>query len=235
MHKVYHPSSLSETVILSEEESRHLSKVLRKKNGDQVILLDGKGTKADAIITHSHPKKTQLLVQHLSSVEKRSDTTITIGIAPTKNTSRLEWFIEKATEIGVDRIIPLACKHNERKVLKTDRLNKVAVSAMKQSGQLFLPKIDELTPIKEVIQNQPNGLIAYCPDRTAQPTLLNEVKNRSDILLLIGPEGDFSEEEINFAKQYHYQSIGLGTSILRTETAGIFACSIINGWKNELG
>ncbi len=228
MHKIYADFPITGNLTLSEEESKHLCKVMRKTEGDQVLVLDGKGQRAVAEITVAHPKKAEVTIISTESEKQRSKTYLTIAIAPTKNLSRMEYFVEKATELGVDRIVPVLCHQSERRVLKTERLKKVAIAAMKQSGQLFLPAIDELTPIKEFISISENGFIAHCPNHKTNPQLLNEVKNQANATILIGPEGDFTEEEVNFALDNGYKTVSLGNSILRTETAGVYACSIIN-------
>lgn len=228
MHKIYAGIPETGKLTLNAEESKHVCKVMRKSVGDQVLILDGKGKKAIAEIVVAHHKKAEVAILSTESVKQRSKTNLTIAIAPTKNLSRMEYFVEKATELGVDRVVPILCSQSERKVLKTDRMEKIAVAAMKQSGQLFLPKIQELTPIKEFVSATKNGLIAYCPNHKTNPQLLNEVKNQANITILIGPEGDFTEEEVNFALNNGYKTVSLGNSILRTETAGVYACSIIN-------
>lgn len=228
MHKIFAQFPETGNLILSEEESRHVCKVMRKIEGDQVLILDGKGNKATAEITLAHPKKAAVAIREVQSVSSRKPISLTIAIAPTKNLNRIEYFVEKATEIGIDTISPILCHQSERKVIKTDRLEKIAIAAMKQSGQVFLPQIEELTPLKEFIKNNPNGLIAYCPDHLTNPQLLNEVKNRESITILIGPEGDFTQEEVNFALENGYKTVSLGNSILRTETAGVYAATIIS-------
>ena len=228
MHKIYAQLPDNGTLILSEEESKHLCKVMRKDVGEKVLILDGKGKKATAEITHAHSKKAEVTILDVQTIERRSDVHLTIAIAPTKNLNRIEYFIEKATEIGIDVITPILCHQSERKVIKTDRLEKIAIAAMKQSGQVFLPHITELISVKDFISTNPNGLIAYCPDHLTNPQLLNEVKNRESITILIGPEGDFTQEEVNFALANGYKTVSLGDSILRTETAGVYATTLIS-------
>jgi len=228
MHKIYAQLPDTGTLILSEEESKHLCKVMRKDVGDKVFILDGKGKKATAEITLAHSKKAEVSILEVQTIERRSAVHLTIAIAPTKNLNRIEYFVEKATEIGIDAIQPILCHQSERKILKTDRLEKIAIAAMKQSGQVFLPEISELVSVSEFIRTNPNGLIAYCPEHLTNPQLLNEVKNRESITILIGPEGDFTQEEVNFALENGYKTVSLGNSILRTETAGIYATTLIS-------
>lgn len=228
MHKVYFPYPFEEQIQLNEDESKHMSRVLRLGIGDQVLLLNGQGGKALAVIIDPHPKKALLKTISKNRIEKRSLTNLHIAMAPTKNIDRFEWFLEKSTEIGIDEVTPLLCEHSERKVIKEDRLNKVLVSAIKQSGQSFLPKLNSLTPFIEFVSNHPNGLIAYCPIDANPVSLVDAVKNRKDITILIGPEGDFSPAEVRFALENGYTQITLGDSVLRTETAGVYACAVIN-------
>ncbi len=228
MHKIYSPIPINGSLTLSEEESKHLCKVMRKQVGDQVLVLDGKGRKAVAEISLAHPKHAEVTIIKVEEKSNRKTINLTIAIAPTKNISRIEYFAEKATELGIDAIHPILCSQSERRVLKIDRINKIMVAAMKQSGQVFLPKIEELTVLKEFIKNHPNGLIAHCPNHLINPKLLNEVKNRDAVTVLIGPEGDFTEEEVNFALEHGYKTVSLGNSILRTETAGIYVCAVLS-------
>jgi 16S rRNA (uracil1498-N3)-methyltransferase len=143
----------------------------------------------------------------------------------------MEWLVEKLTEIGVDRIVPILCEHSERKVLKLDRLYKIAISAMKQSGQVFLPHIEPLTPFIQVVEKHSNGFIAHCEsDNEKHQWAKQNLAN--DLTLLIGPEGDFSPKEVNLAHLNGYNTISLGNSILRTETAAIYAATIANAQFN---
>lgn len=217
------------TFTLDEAESKHAIKVLRLNAGDKINLVDGKGTFFDAEITQAHAKKCELKIT-TTTKEINTKPSIHVAIAPTKNTDRLEWFVEKVTEIGITEITPLICQRSERKVLKIDRLEKTAIAAMKQSLKATLPKINEPITFKEFIKNtpnQPNLFIAHCLDNTEKH--LNEVctKNK-ETLVLIGPEGDFTKEEIELATKNHFKPISLGKSRLRTETAGIVACHTIN-------
>ena len=145
MHKIYAQLPSSGSLILSEEESKHLCKVMRKTVGDRVLILDGKGKKATAKISIAHAKKAEVSILEIETTGRRSSIELNIAIAPTKNLNRIEYFVEKATEIGIDFIQPILCVQSERKVLKTDRLEKIAIAAMKQSGQVFLPKIASST------------------------------------------------------------------------------------------
>lgn len=229
MQLFYVPNSSGAEVILDETESKHAVKVLRLSAGDKVQLIDGKGGFYEAEIADPHPKKCRLSITKTILEFGKKNFHLHIAIAPTKNTDRLEWFLEKATEIGIDEITPLLTEHSERKVLKTERLEKILVSAMKQSLKAYLPKLNELTPFHEFIKQakETHRFIAHCEDGE-KPHLKNRVQAKTDCLVLIGPEGDFSPEEISLAKEQGFTEISLGTARLRTETAGIAACHIVN-------
>ncbi|MDA8699346.1 16S rRNA (uracil(1498)-N(3))-methyltransferase [Flavobacteriaceae bacterium] len=206
----------------SDEESRHLSKVLRKQPGDVVAVTDGKGTEVRVEIQNISPRKSSGLITetilHPSPKHKTH-----IAIAPTKNIVRLEWFLEKATEIGIHRITPILCKHSERKMIKNERLNKIIQAALKQSQQFHLPKLDELRTLESFIEEQNGGYIAHCNPGTKQELAdLKSIENSTCIL--IGPEGDFSVDEVTFAEKNNFKPVSLGKQRLRTETAAIVAC-----------
>ena len=153
-----------------------------------------------------------------------------MAVAPTKNLDRFEWMTEKLTEMGVDRIVPLLCRYSERRTLKTDRLRKIMVSAMKQSLKATLPQLDELTPVEDVIASAGEGqrFVAYCDREIPRLEFVRECEKGSDVVVLIGPEGDFSKEEITSALAAGFRPVSLGNSRLRTETAGVFACAAIH-------
>lgn len=215
--------------VLSEEESLHAVKVLRMKEGEWIALVDGKGTYCEAKITLAHPKRCAFTI--ISSVENfdRRNFYLHIAIAPTKNIERLEWFLEKITEIGVDEITPILCQNSERKIIKFDRLEKIVVSACKQSVKARFPKLNELTPLGRLIDKaaESDKFIAHCWE--GEKIKLGAISAPSNkILILIGPEGDFSKEEVALAETNGFVSVALGESRLRTETAGVFACSLFN-------
>lgn len=213
---------------LDEEESRHAVKVLRLKAGDQIQVVDGIGNYYVVEITNPSHKSCEFKVIEKKE-EPKKGFNLTIAIAPTKNLDRIEWFVEKVTEIGVDSILPIECKNSERKVLKTDRLVKKAVSAMKQSQKASLPVVNELTKVKDVLKAQFNGekYIAHCYDMPKQD--LKEIYQQgTNVLILIGPEGDFTQEEVEEAIANGFKPVNLSSSRLRTETAGIVACCAIN-------
>jgi 16S rRNA (uracil1498-N3)-methyltransferase len=223
MHIFYDPniSSQDKTYVLNEEESGHACRVLRLKNGDIIQLLNGKGDVFEAIIADAHPKKCKVEITSIHQ-EPAQNRRIHIAIAPTKNMERLEWFTEKATELGITEITLLECRNNERKQVKTDRLQKILISAMKQSKRTFLPELNDLIPVKKFIELHPNGLIAHCYQ--GDKGTIARLMHANDCAILIGPEGDFTEEEVLYALQNGYKAIDLGENRLRTETAGLFAC-----------
>ena len=213
----------SKEFTLSEEESKHACKVLRLKNGNQLSLLNGKGSSFLAKITDDNPKRCKLeMVSH--SYTEKLDYQIHIAISPTKNLDRLEWFFEKATEIGVDEISLVYTKNTERKVVKNDRLEKILVAAMKQSQRKYLPKLNEMITLDKFLESHSNGAVAHCIDSSKSD--LNSCLEKSNFPILIGPEGDFTPEEINMILKKGYTAITLGENRLRTETAGLYACML---------
>lgn len=229
MQLFYTPDINSTDYCLTESESKHAIRVLRLTTGDLIQLIDGKGNYFEAQVMDAHPKRCQILVtKKVEEFNKRTNF-LHLAVAPTKNIDRFEWFLEKATEIGVDEITPILCDHSERKVIKDDRLEKVIVSAMKQSLKAYLPKLNSLTPIRNLLQKDFKGkkFIAHCYDQDKHE-LKNELADSDSNLILIGPEGDFSEEEIKQAMNNHYIPVTLGENRLRTETAGVVACHTVN-------
>lgn len=216
---------------LSEEEARHALQVLRKKVGDSMQFTDGKGNLYDGEIIETAKRTLTIGIKNtIESYNKRSFH-LHIAIAPTKNIDRLEWFLEKATEIGIDEITPLICKRSERTVVKQERLNGILVSAMKQSLKAYLPQLNEAIDFQHFIKknntNDAQKLIAYCNDDTIRPLSI-EYEKGTNCVILIGPEGDFTEAEVGMAFESHYKGISLGKSRLRTETAGLVACHTVN-------
>ena len=214
---------------LDAEESGHCVRVLRYDRGDEILLTNGKGMTYTGRITNPNPKRCELEVLTAEKQTKHHSNYIHIAIAPTKNIERIEWFVEKCTEIGVDEITPLLCRYSERKQLRVDRLQKVILSAAKQSLTPYLPKLNELTDCKEFIKNadEQTRFIAHCYKEDKRE-LRNEIKPSKSVVVMIGPEGDFSEEEIATALENGFVPVSLGASRLRTETAGIVACHICN-------
>ena len=223
MNLFYIPSISSESVrvTLSEEESKHACRVLRLKSKDLITLLDGVGGTYLAEIDDANPKHCTVVILKYD-FEPKSLKNIHIAIAPTKNIDRIEWFLEKTTELGIDEITLLLCKNSERKQIKEDRLEKILVSAMKQSKRTHLPKLNTLISFKEFIIKHPHAALAHCFEN--DKTTLKDVFRPNDYPILIGPEGDFSLDEIETAQKAGYDFVTLGKNRLRTETAGLYAC-----------
>jgi len=217
----------SMTFIFQKEESKHIAKVLRKKVGDVLHITNGKGWLFIATIVHATVKTCEVAINE-SQKQAQRPYKLHLAVAPTKINDRFEWFLEKATEIGVDTITPILCEHSERKVIKLARFEKIISAAMKQSLQCYLPKINPLTPLKTFIKQELHGqgFIAHCED-TEKQSLKNCLKTPQDITVLIGPEGDFSAVEIALALTHHFIPVALGNTRLRTETAAITACHSI--------
>lgn len=215
---------------LSEEESGHCVRVLRYTKGDEILITDGKGTTYTARITNPHPKHCDFEIISSEKQEPHHHFHLHIAVAPTKNIERLEWAIEKCVEIGVDEITPLLCRFSERKQLRTDRLEKIILSAAKQSLTPYLPVLHELTPYEEFIRSLESGtrsqeqkFIAHCY-KDDKRVLKDEIEQGRDVVVLIGPEGDFSEQEVKDALAAGFVPVSLGNSRLRTETAAVVAC-----------
>lgn len=216
---------------LPAEEATHALRVLRLQSGDEMFLMDGIGTFYHATVTLATNKKCMYETDKVMTQEKTWHGHIHLAIAPTKNIDRIEWMTEKATEIGFDEISFLNCDFSERKVIRTERIDKIIISAMKQSRKPFKPVINEIIDFKEFIAKKRNGrkFIAHCYNEIDKIDLFNEITcntDNEDITILIGPEGDFSIEEVNLALSKGYESISLGKSRLRTETAGLMAVTM---------
>lgn len=222
----FYAPNIIENPILPESDSQHCVRVLRMKEGDIIDIIDGKGYRYTCRIIDAHPKRAHVEIIDRISTPLTWKNNIIIAVAPTKHIDRMEWMVEKLTEIGVNQIIPLLCQHSERKEIKVERLEKIAISAMKQSLKATLPTIRPITSFKEVIQNlnTEQKYIAYCDTSIPRKLLSNEYVAHKDTIILIGPEGDFSIEEIQLALNNNYQPISLGDNRLRTETAAIVAC-----------
>lgn len=219
----------SDIAVFHDEEAHHCTQVLRKRIGDSVTFVDGKGWFYEANIIDITKKQCTLHITKRWEDPHQPSFQTHIAIAPTKNIERFEWFLEKATEIGVNTVSPLLCERSERKQIRLDRLEKIVLAAAKQSLKATLPILHDLTPFPDFIKSKQAGyqkFIAYLGE-DATPHLKNIYQKNQDVLLLIGPEGDFSNKEIQQALQNDYQGVSLGKSRLRTETAGIVACHIV--------
>jgi len=227
----YTPDINGTSYILNEEESKHAVRVLRLVEGDVVGLIDGVGGMYKAKITESNPKRCTTTIIETQKEHGKTPFHLHVAIAPTKNNDRFEWFLEKVTEIGIGEITPLSCERSERKIVKTERLNKVLVAAIKQSVKAYLPKLNELTNFKQFVEQDFEGqkFIAHCLAHSEEKIHLKDAYTLGEnALILIGPEGDFSAEEIKLALQNGFKEISLSRSRLRTETAGVVACDVIN-------
>lgn len=228
MHIFYTQNIQGNTGILDETESHHCIKVLRLKPGDKVSMVDGKGGFFEGVISLPDYKACAVEILKSEFEHGKRNYHLHIAIAPTKNIDRFEWFLEKATEIGIDDISPIICQRSERKVLREDRLEKVISSAMKQSLKAYHPVLHPATTFSKFIekQNESNKLIAHCIEEE-KLELLRFKPQGSNFTMLIGPEGDFSPEEVKQAISNGFIPVSLGKSRLRTETAGIVSCQII--------
>jgi len=222
MRVFYDPSIKKgdQNFVLSEEESKHIVKVLRLKEDDSLILLNGVGGEFECKIIEAHAKKCKVEIT-ASKFHEKSSNEVHIAIAPTKQMDRLEWFVEKATEVGVTKISLIDSKNAERSTVKMERFYKKAISAMKQSQRTFLPVLDDVISLKEFISQYPKGLIAHCEEED-KFTISDKIQP-SNCPILIGPEGDFTTDEIKLVKDSGYVSVTLGDNRLRTETAGMYA------------
>ena len=221
--------------VLPEEESQHAVKVLRLQVGAEITVVDGVGGYYKAKIINPHPKHCTFEITEIIPEYRKRDFHLHIAIAPTKNIERLEWFIEKATEIGIDDITPIICRFSERKIIKAERLEKIIVSAAKQSVKAYFPILHPLCSFDELMKTQQSSqkFIAHCYEEDKK-LLQNEIHKSTDVLILIGPEGDFSKEEVLKAISVGFIPVSLGNSRLRTETAGVVACHTVN-LRNEEG
>ena len=224
----YAPDILS-CPVLPEEESGHAVRVLRKRTGDEIIVVDGRGGRYTARITDAHPKHCGLEILS-SEVMPERPYRISLAVAPTKNTERIEWMLEKCVEMGLERFTPLLCRFSERKELKTERLERIAVSAMKQSLKACLPLLDPMTGFRTYVSEPYSGqkFIAHCMAGLERKLLSCEIKPATDVRILIGPEGDFSDEEVSLALSCGYVPVSLGNERLRTETASLAAVHTVH-------
>lgn len=216
---------------LPMEEALHALRVLRLKSGDELFLMDGMGTFYRAEVTLAATKHCMYEIRETLPQRKSWRGRIHLAIAPTKMMDRIEWMVEKATEIGVDELTFLNCQFSERRVMRTERLDKIVISAVKQSRKPWKPIVNPMTAFRKFITSDRPGhrYIAHCYEETERKDLFNELKqtiDNEDITVLVGPEGDFSVGEVRAAQEQGYESVTLGSSRLRTETAGLFAVSM---------
>jgi 16S rRNA (uracil1498-N3)-methyltransferase len=217
------------SIVLNEDTSKHVVQVLRMQNGDQLQLTDGRGNLFAAEITDNHKRNCTVKITATTFAEAPLKK-ITIAISLVKNSHRFEWFLEKATEIGVAEIIPLVCERTEKQHFRHDRMKGIVISAMQQSQQAWLPLLHEPARFTDTISHavQQQKFIAHCEDEGDKTQLAKEVLNQpSGILILIGPEGDFTKHEIGWAILHQFRPVALGNTRLRTETAGVVAAALL--------
>lgn len=215
-------------ISLPEEESKHCVKVLRMKEGDRFCVSNGKGSLFDAELLDANPKKAVASLYNEYAGYDNKDFVLEIAIAPTKSNDRTEWFLEKATEIGIDKVKLFASCHSERKVANVDRFRKVMIAALKQSIKSKLPLIEDVVSLETLVKQPFDGkkYIAYISENVTEQ-LCDIYKKGDNVLILIGPEGDFSPEEVRVAMDYGFIPVSLGHARLRTETAALVACHTV--------
>jgi 16S rRNA (uracil1498-N3)-methyltransferase len=234
MHLFYTPGISGDSHVLDEQESRHAIRVLRLGRGDQVILVDGVGGWYEAVILEDHPKTCRLGIRSRTAGYKALPYHLHIAMAPTKNMDRFEWFLEKATEIGISEITPLICHRSERSRVNQERLERILVSAMKQSFRAYKPVLHIPVNFGDFIAEPREGTrgIAHCipePEGSLTPrTALTAFPRSNAYTMLVGPEGDFTEEEVQKALASDFLPFHLGEARMRTETAGVFICASLN-------
>ncbi len=229
MQLFYAPDINGETYTFDETESNHCIRVLRKTQGDTIHIINGSGTLFTCEITDAHPKHCSIIVRQTQHDYGALPYRLHLAVAPTKNMDRYEWMIEKATEIGVESFIPVECAHSERRTIKNERLEKIIVSAAKQSLKAFLPKLEPMCRFEDFISRDfgtAQLFIGHCAEENNRKLLKDLLSPGNEYIILIGPEGDFSSEELDMAFQKGFQAISLGNSRLRTETAGLMATAI---------
>lgn len=219
---------------LGEEESAHCVRVLRHRAGDRINIIDGHGTMYECTLVADSPKWAEARIEQAHQNWGGHPYDLTMAVCPTKNIDRYEWFAEKATEFGVDRIVPVIGEHSERKILKQERMNRILLSATKQSLKASIPELSDTTSVREFIESTAGTdalkLIAYCFEDGQERTSIREVLEKNDakeVIVLIGPEGDFSREEADAAVAAGYVPVHIGESRLRTETAALASVSMV--------
>jgi 16S rRNA (uracil1498-N3)-methyltransferase len=228
MNVFYLPDAQLGTISFPEEESKHIVKVLRMKEGDRFCVTDGKGSLFDAELVDAHPKRAMADLSNQRCGYDIRDFKLSIAIAPTKLNERTEWFLEKATEIGIDEVKLFASYHSERRAANVERFRKIVVSAMKQSVKSKMPVVEEMVPYDKLVKQDFDGqkFIAWIDDDVKEQ-LCDLYEKGKNAIVLIGPEGDFSKEEVELAKENGFVPVSLGEARLRTETAAVVACHTI--------
>jgi 16S rRNA (uracil1498-N3)-methyltransferase len=229
MHIFYAPDISGNTFILDEKESRHSIRVLRMTRGTIVRLIDGKGNLYEGFISDPDPRKCMISISEVKQDYEKRSYRLHIAISPIKNPERFEWFVEKCVEIGVDEITPLICRNTEKQSVKHERINNIIVSAMKQSIKSSKTILNEPCTFNDFIADPGQGInmIAHCSSSTERVKISEVYMKNENAVIMIGPEGDFSNDEISAAVISHFTPVHLGSSRLRTETAGVAACHSI--------
>ena len=230
----FYAPDIQTSLTLPEDDAKHCLRVLRKSVGDLVEVVDGNGFRYTCRLLSDNPRKAAVEIVDRIEVARTWDTEITVAVAPTKNMDRMEWLVEKLTEVGVDRIIPLLCRHSERKEIKEERLRRIAVSAMKQSLKAVLPVIDPMTPLRQAVGGllpEARRYVGYCDDSVERRDFANVYEAGRDTVIFIGPEGDFSPSEVEMLLGGGVMPVTFGENRLRTETAalyGVTACHVLD-------
>ena len=230
MIQFYAPEIL-ENPELPEGESLHCSRVLRMKEGDKIYITDGRGSRYVCIIEKAHPGHTKVRIEEREEFSKERNYNLVLAVAPTKNSDRMEWMVEKAVEIGIDKIVLLKCERSERKVIRPERLEKVMISAMKQSLSVYLPEITDITDFKRFITDisiESQKYFGYCSENYPRKSFVKECRPGGEVVVMIGPEGDFTSSEVKMAVDKGFIPVSFGEKRLRTETAGVFAVCGVN-------
>lgn len=226
MQLFYHADldSNTERFSFDKTESRHIVKSLRKKEGDFIFITNGKGQLFTSVVISANDKKCSVQMTEVTIHPKPWNYYLHLAVAPTKLNDRFEWFLEKATEIGIDEITPILCDHSERKVVKNERMEKIIQAAAKQSLKYHFPKLNKPVKLRDFLKLEQKGslFIAHC-EKSERKSLKKSIISKEVITIMIGPEGDFSTKEIDLSKKYNYIPVSLGHSRLRTETAGVLA------------
>jgi 16S rRNA (uracil1498-N3)-methyltransferase len=234
MNIFYNPDIQGDTVQLEEQESKHAIRVLRLKKGDAVSLVDGEGGWYEAEVEDEHPKRCRLKINSRIPDHPPLPYHLHLAISPTKSMERFEWFLEKATEIGISEITPLICHRTERTRINRDRMERILISAMKQSLRAYKPVLHDPVPLVKFISEKRDGIqgIAHCIQEGEGTQFervgLTALLHGTSYTILVGPEGDFTEEEVNMALEKGFKPFHLGEPRLRTETAGVYICAAIS-------
>ncbi len=224
---IFYSPDIKETLSLPEEESAHCCRVLRMKEGDQIRVVDGKGSAYECLIEEAHPKHVKVSIIGETAEPKSWPGCMTLVVAPTKNIGRIEWLLEKCVEIGLDRVVLVQCRRSERKNVNAERLEKILISAMKQSLKARLPELVAFPELKDYLQSRPQDgtqrFMGYCDEAYPKRPFVKECNPFDNVEVLIGPEGDFTPEEVELAVKAGFMPVTFGNTRLRTETAALYA------------